>query len=83
MAAAQPACDVLVNTHELKSAAAHGPATEHNTSLVSQNMPVPPLLLLCCCFAVLQGVFPPGTFPSLGLPDGWYCESPARFNVLQ
>jgi hypothetical protein len=33
------------------------------------------LLLLSWCFwLLLQGVFPPGTFPSLGLPDGWYRE---------
>jgi hypothetical protein len=38
------------------------------------------LLLLLCLY--LQGVFPPGTFPSLGLPDGWYCESSAGPLVL-
>lgn len=32
--------------------------------------------LLMAVFLCLQGVFPPSTYASLGLPPGWYSKSP-------
>ena len=35
-------------------------------------------LRVCC----MQGVFPPTTFESLGLPSGWYSEYLCVWNVF-